>query len=57
MSEAKIKKPLDNTVYSLEVEVFYITEKTKELCKRLAKKEITLEEYIKIVKRIFGVSA
>lgn len=47
MSNATLRKAMDNAEASINMEGLYISEFCKELCEKLLKKEITFEEYMK----------
>ena len=57
MSEKQIEKAINNAVFSTEMEGYIIDDTAKELCRKLLKKEITMEEYISFVKSNAGVTA
>ena len=50
MSEKQIEKAINNAVFSADMEGYVIDDTAKELCRKLLKKEITMEEYISFVK-------
>ena len=47
MSNAALKKAMDNAEASINMEGLYITNFCKHLCEKLLKKEITFEEYLR----------
>ena len=47
MSDAELQKMLDNAEASINMEGLYVSPQCKELSKRLLKKEITFDEYLK----------
>ena len=49
MHETKIRKIMENAEASINMEGLYVSDSCKELCEKLLKKEITLEEYLKYV--------
>ena len=49
MSNATLRKAMDNAEASINMEGLYISEFCKELCEKLLKKEITFEEYMKCI--------
>ena len=49
MSNAMIQKAIDNAEASINMEGLYVSKICKDLCERLLKKEITFEEYLKLV--------
>lgn len=49
MSNAALQKAMDNVEASLNMEGMRITDYCKELSVKLIKKEITFEEYMKII--------
>lgn len=57
MSEKQIEKSIDNAATSLIMEGFAVDEKEKIWCKMLLNKEITIDEYISLVKQKAGVTA
>lgn len=51
MSEAeKILKSMNNAEASINMEGFYVSEESKELCKRLLNKEISFDDYMNAIK-------
>ena len=46
MSNAAIKKAMKNAEASINMEGLTVSDLSKELCEKLLKNEITLEEYI-----------
>ncbi len=57
MSQNEIRIALNNAEVSLNMEGLYIEEQTKLLCEKLFAKEITMAEYIAIIKQKAGVTA
>lgn len=57
MSQNEIKKALDNAEASLNMEGLSVSDRTKALCEKLLAKEITMAEYIAIVKQNAMVGA
>ncbi len=57
MSEKQIERCIKNATFSLEMEGFSVDEQTKEWCRKLLNKEITMEEYITMAKAKAGVTA
>lgn len=57
MSQTEIKIALDNAEASLNMEGLFIGEQTKLLCEKLLAKEITMAEYIALIKQKSGVTA
>ncbi len=51
MSQKEIKLALSNAEISLNMEGLFVSEQTKSLCEKLLAKEITMAEYIAIVKQ------
>ncbi len=49
MSNAMLKKAMENAEASINMEGLYVSDDCKALCERLIKKEITFEEYMKRV--------
>lgn len=56
MSEIQIEKAINNAAASIEMEGFSLDEQSKMLCRRLLRKEITMEQYISLVKQKAGVN-
>ena len=46
MSNAALRKAMDNAEASINMEGLYISELCRELCEKLLKNEITFEEYL-----------
>ncbi len=57
MSQKEIKLALSNAEVSLNMEGLSVSAQTKSLCKQLLSQEITMTEYINIVKQKAGVTA
>ena len=57
MSEKEIEKAIKNASASVEMEGFSIDEQSKILCKKLLLNEITMDDYILLVKQKAGVNA
>ena len=57
MKNKSYDKAIENAVESVEMEGCQIDEQSKELCKKLLLNEITMEEYIELVKLKAGVTA
>lgn len=57
MQKKSFDKSINNAAASVEMEGFHIDEQSKAWCRQLLLKEITMEEYIKLVKQKAGVSA
>lgn len=49
MNSAAIKKAMKNAEASINMEGLYVSDMCKELCEKLLKKEITYEEYLKLI--------
>ena len=49
MSNALLQKAMENAEASINMEGLYISDSCKELCKKLLMKEITFDEYLKLV--------
>ncbi|MCM1113877.1 MAG: antitoxin VbhA family protein [Clostridium sp.] len=56
MSEVQIEKTINNAAASIEMEGFSIDEQSKMLCRKLLLNEITMEQYIALVKQRAGVN-
>ena len=52
-----IEKAIANATASIEMEGFQINEQCKEWCRKLLQGELTMEEYIVLVKQLAGVGA
>lgn len=57
MKNKSYDKAIENAVESVEMEGCQIDEQSKEWCKKLLLNEITMEEYIELVKLKAGVTA
>lgn len=57
MKNKSYDKAIENAVTSVEMEGYQIDEQSKEWCKKLLLNEITMEEYIELVKLKAGVTA
>lgn len=57
LSRNEIKDALDNAEASLNMEGLSVSERTKSLCEKLLVKEITMDEYIAIIKQNAMVGA
>ncbi|MBQ5765126.1 MAG: hypothetical protein IIW03_03175 [Clostridia bacterium] len=57
MSQKEIKIALSNAEASLNIEGLTVSEYTKSLCKKLLSHEITMAEYLELVKQKAGVTA
>ena len=55
MGEKQIEKAINNAVFSTEMEGYIIDDAAKDLCRKLLKKEITMEEYISFLKSSEGI--
>ncbi len=51
-----IDKAIENAVASVEMEGFSIDEQSKDLCKKLLNNEISMEQYISLIKQSVGVA-
>ena len=49
MSNTSLKKAMDNAEASINMEGLFVSDVCRELCEKLMKKEITFEEYLKII--------
>jgi hypothetical protein len=52
-----IDRAIKNAAASIEMEGYMIDEQCKDWCRQLLHNEITMEEYIKLVKKQAGVVA
>ena len=52
----KNQKAINNATVSLEMEGFVVLPEYKALCEKLLNQEITMAEYITIVKKMQGIS-
>ena len=57
MSQNEIKIALNNAEASLNMEGLFVSEQTKILCEKLLSQEITISEYLDIIKQKAGVTA
>lgn len=57
MSEFEIEKAIKNASASVEMEGFSVDEQSKIWCRKLLLNEITMEQYISLVKEKTGVNA
>lgn len=57
LSQNEIKIALDNAEASLNIEGLSVSKQTKLLCEKLLAKEITMAEYISLIKQKAGVTA
>ncbi len=57
MSGKEIEIALKNAEVSLNMEGLSVSKHTKLLCKKLLSQEITMEEYLELVKQKLGVTA
>lgn len=58
MSEAVLRKAMNNAEASINMEGLRISKECKELCEKLLNKEITFEEYMKHIiegAEVYGV--
>ena len=55
MGEAAIEKAIKNAEASVNMEGMRVSDYSKELCKKMLKKEITFEEYLKLT--VLGVKS
>ena len=56
LSRKEIKIALSNAEVSLNMEGLSVSEQTKLLCKKLLSQEITMAEYLDLVKQKAGVT-
>ena len=56
MSQKEIKIAISNAEASLNMEGLMVSEHTKSLCKKLLSQEITMAEYLELVKQKAGVT-
>ena len=52
-----IEQIIENAATSVEMEGYTIDSKSKEWCQKLLRNEITMQEYISLVKKKAGVKA
>lgn len=57
MKNKSYDKAIENAVASVGIEGYQIDEQSKKWCKKLLLNEITMEEYIELVKLKAGVTA
>lgn len=53
--DKSIENTIEDAAASVEMEGYHIDEQSKEWCRQLLRKEITMEEYIILVKKKAGV--
>ncbi len=51
-----IEKAIENAAASVEMEGFHIDEQSREWCRQLLRKEITMEQYLRLIKQKAGVN-
>lgn len=51
-----IDKAINNAIASVEMEGFSVDEQSKEWCRKLLNNEISMEQYISLVKQSAGVT-
>lgn len=56
MSEQALNRMIENAASSVEMEGYTIDEQSKAWCRQLLNNEITLAEYIRLVKEKAGVA-
>ena len=56
MSEKALELLIENAASSVEMEGYIIDAESRELCKRLLNKEITISEYISLIMKKAGVA-
>lgn len=56
MQNNSLDKSIKNAVASIEMEGFHIDEQSKTLCRKLLLKEITMDEYLNLLKQKVGVN-
>lgn len=56
LSQKEIRIALSNAEVSLNMEGLFVSEQTKLLCKKLLSQEITMAEYLDLVKQKAGVT-
>jgi hypothetical protein len=56
MSSKSLEKSINNAAASVEMEGYHIDEQSRNWCKQLLLKEITMKEYINLVKQKAGVN-
>ena len=52
-----IDRAINNAAASVEMEGYHIDEKSREWCRMLLNKELSMEQYIQLVKEKAGVTA
>lgn len=57
MSQKEIKIAISNAEASLNMEGLSVSEHTKLLCEKLLSQEITMAEYLELIKQKAGVTA
>lgn len=56
MQKKSLDKNIENAVASIEMEGFHLDYQSKALCKKLLSKEISMEEYLNLLKQKVGVN-
>ncbi|MEE1319855.1 MAG: hypothetical protein UHD05_10100 [Ruminococcus sp.] len=51
-----LEKSIENAVASIEMEGYHIDDQSKALCRQLLSGEISMEEYIRLIKQKVGVN-
>lgn len=57
MTKKEIKNAIKDAENSLNIEGLIVSEQAKALCEKVLSKEITIDEYISIIKQKAGISA
>lgn len=57
LRKISVEQSIKNAAASVEMEGYHIDSQSKEWCEKLLNKEITISEYIQLIKEKAGVTA